>query len=94
MSPALVMPYRKGNKTDRNDAEAILEAVTRPGMRFETVKSVAQQDLLALHRVRVQLVKKPHGAVQSIAWVVTRARSGGANRSGGIQARPVDGAGG
>jgi hypothetical protein len=36
MSPALVMPYRKGNKTDRNDAEAILEAVTRPSMRFVT----------------------------------------------------------
>ena len=57
MSPALVMPYRKGNKTDRNDAEAILEAVTRPSMRFAMVKTVAQQDLLALHRVRAQLVK-------------------------------------
>ncbi len=57
MSPGLVMPYRKGNKTDRNDADAILEAVTRPSMRFVTVKSVAQQDLLALHRVRAQLVK-------------------------------------
>jgi hypothetical protein len=44
MSPALVTPYRKGNKTDRNDAEAILEAVTRPSMRFVMVKSVAQQD--------------------------------------------------
>jgi transposase len=32
MSPSLVMPYRKGNKTDRNDADAILEAVTRPSM--------------------------------------------------------------
>ena len=50
MSPALVMPYRKGNKTDRNDADAILEAVTRPSMRFAMVKSAAQQDLLALHR--------------------------------------------
>ncbi len=57
MSPALVMPYRKGNKTDRNDADAILEAVTRPSMRFVMVKSVAQQDLLGLHRVRAQLVK-------------------------------------
>jgi transposase len=57
MSPALVMPYRKGNKTDRNDADAILEAVTRPSMRFAMVKSVAQQDVLALHRVRAQLVK-------------------------------------
>jgi len=57
MSPALVMPYRKGNKTDRNDADAILEAVTRPSMRFVAVRSVAQQDLLGLHRVRAQLVK-------------------------------------
>ena len=57
VSPALVTPYRKGNKTDRNDAEAILEAVTRPSMRFVAVKSVAQQDLLALHRVRSQLLK-------------------------------------
>ena len=57
VSPALVTPYRKGNKTDRNDAEAILEAITRPSMRFVAVKSVAQQDLLALHRVRSQLLK-------------------------------------
>jgi len=57
ISPSLVTPYRKGNKTDRNDAEAILEAVSRPTMRFVAVKSVAQQDLLALHRVRSQLVK-------------------------------------
>ncbi len=57
ISPSLVTPYRKGNKTNRNDAEAILEAVTRPTMRFVAVKSVAQQDLLALHRVRSQLVK-------------------------------------
>ena len=57
VSPALVTPYRKGNKTDRNDAEAILEAVTRPSMRFVAVKSVAQQDLPALHRVRSQLLK-------------------------------------
>jgi transposase len=57
LSPALVTPYRKGNKTDRNDAEAILEAVTRPTMRFVAIKSMAQQDMLALHRVRAQLVK-------------------------------------
>src|SRR6202790_2071706 len=57
MSPALVAPYRKGNKHDRNDADAVLEAVSRPSMRFVMVKSVAQQDLLALHKVRAQLVK-------------------------------------
>jgi len=75
ISPWLVRPYRKGNKTDRNDAEAILEAVTRPTMRFVAVKSVAQQDLLALHRVRSQLVKtrtalcnQLHGYCASAEW--------------------------
>lgn len=58
LSPALVAPYRKGIKTDRNDAEAILEALSRPGMRLVAVKSVAQQDVLALHRFRAQLLKQ------------------------------------
>jgi len=58
MSPGLVKPYCKGpNKHDRNDADAICEAVRRPQMRYVAVKSVAQQDLLALHRVRAQLMK-------------------------------------
>ena len=34
MSPQFVIPYRKGNKNDPNDAEAICEAVSRPSMRF------------------------------------------------------------
>ena len=59
MSPALVRPYRTGpNKHDRNDADAICEAVRRPQMRYVAVKSLAQQDLLALHRVRAQLMKQ------------------------------------
>src|SRR6202030_2745168 len=73
MSPALVMLYRKGNKTDRNDANAILEAVTRPSMRSAMVKSVAQQDLLALHRVRAQSVKSRTTLCNPAARSVTRA---------------------
>lgn len=34
MSPQFVKPYRKSDKNDRNDAEAICEAVRRPNMRF------------------------------------------------------------
>jgi transposase len=52
IAPQFVKPYVKSNKTDRNDAEAICEAMGRPGMRFVSVKSVQQQDLQALHRVR------------------------------------------
>lgn len=52
MAPKFVRPYRKSDKNDGNDAEAVCEAVTRPNMRFVPVKSVEQQALLALHRVR------------------------------------------
>lgn len=57
MAPQFVRPYVKGNKDDRADAEAIAEAVTRPGMRFVAVKEVWQQDLLMVHRVRERLIK-------------------------------------
>ena len=40
MAPQFVKPYVKTNKSDRNDAEAICEAVARPNMRFVAVKTV------------------------------------------------------
>lgn len=52
MAPKFVAAYRKSDKNDGNDAEAVCEAVTRPNMRFVPVKSTEQQALLALHRVR------------------------------------------
>jgi transposase len=57
MSPQFVKPYVKSNKNDYNDAEAICEAVDRPGMRFVTIKTVEQQDVQALHRIRQSLIK-------------------------------------
>lgn len=56
MAPAFVKPYVKSNKNDRNDAEAICEAVQRPNMRFVPVKSIEQQSILQLHRTRQLLV--------------------------------------
>ncbi len=52
MSPQFVKPYVKSNKNDAADAEAICEAVTRPNMRFVPIKSVEQQAVLSMHRVR------------------------------------------
>lgn len=57
MAPQFVKPYVKGNKNDAADAEAICEAVARPNMRFVAVKSVEQQAVLSLHRVRQGFVK-------------------------------------
>jgi transposase len=58
MAPQFVKPYVKSNKNDANDAEAICEAVSRPNMRFVTIKTVAQQDVQAVHRIRSELVKQ------------------------------------
>jgi transposase len=57
MSAQYVKPYVKSQKNDCADAEAICEAVGRPNMRFVPVKTVEQQDVQAIHRVRSQLVK-------------------------------------
>jgi transposase len=58
MAPKFVAPYRKSGKNDGNDAEAICEAVSRPNMRFVPIKSVEQQSVLTLHRVRQGFVEE------------------------------------
>ena len=55
MAAKFVHPYSRSQKNYGNDAEAICEAVGRPKMRFVPVKS-AEQALLAIHRVRAELV--------------------------------------
>ena len=58
MAPAFVKPYLKSNKNDRNDAEAICEAVQRPSMRFVAAKTLEQQSVLHLHHARRLLVRQ------------------------------------
>ena len=43
--PQFVKPYVKSQKDDAKDAEAICEAMSRPGMRFVSVKTLEQQDI-------------------------------------------------
>jgi len=57
IAPQFVKPYVKCNKNDANDAEAICEAVSRMHMRFVPAKSVEQQYVQCLHRVRSRLVR-------------------------------------
>ena len=54
--PQYVKPYVKRGKNDAADAEALCEAVTRPGMRFVPVKSKEQQAACMLMTVRERLV--------------------------------------
>jgi transposase len=58
MPPAYVKAYRKRNKTDGRDAEAICDAMDRPTMRFIPVKSPESQALQVLHSSRRLLVRQ------------------------------------
>ena len=60
----------KSNKNDANDAEAICEAMSRPHMRFVTVKSVEQQDIQATHRVRTELKEQRTAKANQIRGLV------------------------
>lgn len=66
MAPQYVKPYVKRDKDDAVDAEAITEAVTRPGMHFVAVKEIWQQDMLAAHRVRERLVRQRTALINEI----------------------------
>lgn len=58
IAPQFVKPFVKSNKNDAADAEAICEAVQRPSIRFVPAKSVEQQDIQSLHRIRSQAVAR------------------------------------
>lgn len=63
-------PFVKTNKNDRNDAEAIVEAASRPSMRFVSVKTVEQQDLQALHRIRELLVAQRTAVINQVRGIL------------------------
>ncbi len=56
IAPKFVKPYVKTQKNDMADAEAIVEAATRPTMRFVEIKTLEQQGLGMVFRSRELLV--------------------------------------
>lgn len=71
IAPQFVKPYVKSNKNDANDAEAICEAMGRPNMRFVSVKTVEQQDIQAVHRVRFELSNQRKAKANQIRGLVS-----------------------
>src|SRR6516162_6181968 len=57
-----VKPYRKSNKNDLLDAEA----VTKQNMRFAQIKTLEQLDIQAMHRVRDRLVQRRTALINEI----------------------------
>lgn len=58
IAPAYAKAYVRRNKNDPADAAAICEAVSRPSMRFVTIKTEAQQAAAGIHKVREMLIKQ------------------------------------
>ena len=58
MHPSYVKAYVRRQKNDAADAAAICEAVTRPSMRFVSIRSIDNQAVLMHHKVREILVSQ------------------------------------
>lgn len=67
--PQHVKPFVRGGKSDPRDALAICEAARRPGLHPVPIKSLTQQDLQALHRVRQQQVQHSTGIANQIRGI-------------------------
>src|SRR5580704_170098 len=66
ISPQYVKPFRRNQKNDGNDAEAICTAVRQPNMRYVPQRSILQQDVQMLHRARRRLVNNRTGVSSQI----------------------------
>ncbi len=69
--PQFVKPFIKSNKNDANDAQAICEAMGRPNMHPVKVKTVDQQDLQAMHRIRDEIKSHRIAKANQIRGLVT-----------------------
>ena len=70
IAPQFVKPYVKSNKNDANDAEAICEVMSRPSMRFVTVKTIEQQHIQATHRIRTGLIEQRTAKANQVRGLV------------------------
>ena len=66
-----VKPFVGGNKSDVHDARAIWTAMQQPGLKPVAIKSEEQQAVLALHRMRSQLVKFRTAQINGLRGLLT-----------------------
>jgi transposase len=71
MPAKAVRPFVGGNKSDAHDARAIWTAVQQPNVKAVAVKTEEQQAILALHRMRQQLVKFRTAQINGLRGLLT-----------------------
>lgn len=82
IAPQFVKPYVKTNKSDAADARAIVEAATRPHMRFVPIKQTRHHDMQSWLRVRDRFVRSRtavlnecHGLLAEYGIILPRPKS-------------------
>ena len=72
MAAEFVRAFRKSiaAKNDANDAEAVCTAVRQANMRFVSIKSVEQQAVLGLHRIRQGFIEERTAAINRLRGVL------------------------
>ena len=71
MAAKAVRPFVGANKSDAHDARAIWTAVQQPNVKAVAIKTEQQQAILALHRMRSQLVKFRTAQINGLRGLLT-----------------------
>lgn len=66
-----IEPFRTGGKNDNNDAEAICEAAMRPNIWHVPIKTVEQQAVMTLHRVRQGLIRERTAMINQLRGLLS-----------------------
>ncbi len=90
ISLQFVRPFVKTNKNDANDAEAIVEAASRPSMHFVPIKQIEQQDIQSLHRVLSRIVKNRTALINEIRRLNLASRLGRFRPNTALWSRQID----
>ena len=71
MSGKMVKAFVSGNKNDAADARAIYVAAQQPEVKAVAIKTESQQAVLAMHRIRQQLVKMRTAQINALRGLLT-----------------------
>lgn len=71
MAGKIVKAFVPGNKNDMADARAIWLAAQQPSVRAVAIKTEEQQSILAMHRMREQLVKFRTAQINGLRGLLT-----------------------
>jgi transposase len=71
IAPKYVTKFRQQQKNDANDAEAICDTLLHRKTRFVPIKSVEQQALLCLHRIRAAQIHARTSLINEMRGLLT-----------------------